>query len=112
VALAAALWFGALVPVRPDFANLDRLVRLQRPGVFLGPSEASLLKRWRASGSVEQIAPYRILFYGSGAARFAYARVSPNFFDVLGVKPWSGRPLAAEDLPNSALVTFAFWRDR
>jgi hypothetical protein len=112
VAVAAALWFGALTPVRPDYANLDRLLRLERSKVFLGPINARLLASWRAAASVERIAPYRTLFYGSGAGRFAYARVSPDFFDALGVKPWSGRPLTAEDPPYNALITFAFWRDR
>jgi len=111
-ALATALWFGALVPVRPQFANLDRLVRLERSNVFLGPIDSALLKRWQASGSIEQVAPYRILFYGSGTGRLAYARISPNFFDALGVQAWSGRLLAAEDSPASAVLTFACWRER
>src|SRR5215471_11922126 len=103
VALATALWFGALVPVRPQFANLDRLVRLERSGVVLGPMDAALLKRWQASGIVEQIAPYRILFFGSGPGRFAYARVSQNFFATLGVQAWNGRLLAAGDSPDGAV---------
>ncbi len=112
VAVAAAVWFGALTPARPDYANLDRLLRLERSKVFLGPISASLLTRWRSAPSVEQIAPYRTLFYGSGAGRLAYVRASPNFFDALGVQPWSGRLLTAEDSPNSIVITFAFWRDR
>src|ERR1700687_3387409 len=53
-ALAMALWFGALIPVRPQFANLDRLVRLERPNVFLGPLDAALLKRLQTPGRLEQ----------------------------------------------------------
>src|SRR6266705_2068471 len=89
LAVAAALWFGALIPVRPDYANLDRLLRLERSKIFLGPIDAALLARWQASPEIETIAPYRTLFYGSGAGRFAYVRVSPKFFDALGVNAWS-----------------------
>src|SRR5262249_21781327 len=60
---------------------------------------------------IQQIAPYRTFFYGSGAGRFAYARVSANFFDVLGVPVWRGRLPAPED-PSGAAITHAFWRAR
>jgi uncharacterized membrane protein len=111
-ALAVCGWNGALIPPRPAFANLDRLFRVQRDLHFLGAVNqffpAAVLKKWETVRGVEHVAPYRL----DRTKLFRYARVSPDFFDVLGgVRMARGRlPVPADGL-NTAVITDRFWRD-
>ena len=110
-ALVICIWSHALIPPRPDYPNLDRLVRFERDMQFLGFTNkflrSPMLDQWRKSPSVEQVASYNLYVRGP----LPYARVSVNFFDTLGVKPRTGRSLWPGDL-DAAVVTDTFWRTR
>jgi hypothetical protein len=109
-ALLICLWTSALVPARPEFSNLDRLVRYERDMHFMGAVNQFIwppfLKIWRGMPGIEQVASYRL----RTAGRIRYGQVSLNFFRVLGVKEPYGRSLAAGDDSRTALITHEFWR--
>ena len=109
VALAVALWNSAIVPPRPSYANLDRLVRLEHDSLFLGTTDrflwTPLLKKWEASKNVQQVASYRIY-----VAPVRYARVTSNFFEVLGVPAPAAGAMVPGGNVNPAVVTYKFWR--
>jgi putative ABC transport system permease protein len=114
--------------LRPlPFPNADRLVRLYETFDENGTPKNSLnltektVRQWREYGSD--------IFEGIGAATggaasvatngestqiFPAARISANFFDVLGLKPALGRNFtAAEDQPGGpkvVLVGYDFWQ--
>ena len=50
---------------------------------------------------------------GNGTQRVQGARVSSNFFSILGVTPAVGRLFTRQDekYPNSAILDYVFWRD-
>ncbi len=110
LALLICLWTSALFPVRPEFSHLDRLVRYERDLHFMGAVNQYIwppfLASWRKLADVEQIATYRIRLLG--AIRFG--KVSPNFFDVLGVAEPAGRLPRSSDDPHTAVITNTFWR--
>jgi len=114
--------------LRPlPFPNADRLVRVYETFDENGTPKNSLnltektVRQWRDYGSD--------IFEGIGAATggaasvatagestqiFPAARISANFFDVLGLKPALGRNFTeAEDQPNGphvVLVGYEFWQ--
>lgn len=100
----------------------ERLVHLweTRPEHEFAQMEASRpnLLEWQASNHVfSGLAGYTGMNFsltGHGTPRRVYgARVTANFFDVLGVRPVLGRAFQAdEDRPGGApiaLLTYAFW---
>jgi hypothetical protein len=109
IALLVAVWNSAIVPPRPNYPNLDRLVRLVRDSHFLGTSDQRvwkpLLKEWAASKEVKQVALYQVY-----VSPVRYARVTPNFFEVLGVPVQGGNLPGSSGDSNSAVVTHEFWR--
>jgi hypothetical protein len=113
IALLVAVWNSAIVPPRPNYPNLDRLVRLVRDSHFLGTSDQRvwkpLLKEWAASKDVKQVASYQVY-----VSPVRYARVTPNFFEVLGVPVQGGGLAGSAGDSNSAaanaVVTHEFWR--
>src|SRR5579872_2534469 len=111
VALLVAVWNSGLTPPRPQYANLDRLVRLQHDSKFMGTNDRRvwipLINEWSASKDIEQLASYRVYI-----KPVRYARVTPNFFEVLGVPAVDRGAIGAADDSNSAVVTYGFWRDQ
>ncbi|HLJ45323.1 MAG TPA: ABC transporter permease [Bryobacteraceae bacterium] len=115
IALITAICTGALFPPHPNYKNLDRLVRLERNvgrfGVTVPFIRPSLIRHWKESSKIEAVASYVIVGRLSGR-RAIFARVSPNFFDVLGVNPQSGHLTRADDETHDAVITNTFWRTR
>ncbi len=111
-AAVVCIWNGAVLPPRPPYANMDRLARIGRNLGVLGWSTNFFWKfeiaKWRTSPDVEQIAAYRL--ERAGDVRFA--RVSDNFFKVLGVPLPAAPVLANQDGAARALVTDSFRRAR
>jgi len=106
-ALLICLSTSALFPVRPEFSHLDRLVRYDQH--FMGAVNQSiwppLLTNWKKLPDFE-IATYRIRQFGP----VRFGKVSPNFFDVLGVAQPAGRLLTAADSSHTAVITYRFWQ--
>jgi hypothetical protein len=112
IALLVAIWNSAIVPPRPQYGNLERLVRLVHDSHFLGTSDqrvwTPLLKEWAGSKDVKQVASYQVY-----VSPVRYARVTPNFFEVLGVPVPGGGAIGLSDDSNTAenaVVTHQFWR--
>lgn len=113
--LAAAVilcaWCGALSTPRLPYANPDRLVRLQRTMHVLGgldsAMEEMLVRHLTEQNVLEQVATYRVV-----QGPLSGARVSRNFFDVLGVKPPLGRGFGENDLDDVVVITDDLWRYR
>ena len=109
IAVVLAFWNAALVPPRPQYANLDRLVRLEHDSIFMGTNDrflwTPLLKKWETSKTVRRVASYRVF-----VTPVRYARVTPNFFDVLGVPNPARSALSSSGDANPVVVTYNFWR--
>jgi hypothetical protein len=122
IAVLVSVLNSAIVPPRPRYPNLDRLVRLVRDSRFLGTSDQRvwkpLLKEWAESKDVKQVASYQVY-----VSPVRYARVTPNFFEVLGVPGLKAGAIGAGDTgpldtfllrhaekSNTAVVTYQFWR--
>lgn len=133
--LTLALAIGATAAVfsvvnsvvfRPlPYADPDRLVTLWEHNTVRNQthnviSPANLME-WRdRSTSFSAILPYvdsRVAITGDGPAEdVALKYVAWNLFDVLGVRPDSGRAFREEDsaaaAPRKALLSWAFWQRR
>ncbi len=111
-AAVVCIWNGAVLPPRPPYANMDRLARIGRDLGVLGWYNNSFwsfeVEKWRTSPDVDQIAAYRLQRVGD----IRFARISDNFFNVLGVPLAAGRLLAKKDGVNNAIVTDAFSHTR
>lgn len=77
------------------------------------------IEQWRQSQSFEDLAffdPASVtLTTEEGAERISVARISPNFFSLLGVQPLMGRTFSPEEVEQRqhlALVSERFWQDR
>ncbi len=108
-AFVICLWTSALFPVRPEFSHLDRLVRYVPELHFVGAVNQYIwppfLTNWRKLPDFE-ITTYRIRQLGP----VRFGKVSPNFFDVLGVAQPACRLLAAGDNSHTAVITYGFWQ--
>jgi hypothetical protein len=112
IAVLVAAWNSAIVPPRPQYDNLERLVRLVRDSRFFGTSDQRvwkpLLKEWAGSKDVKQVASYQVY-----VSPVRYARVTPDLFEVLGVPVQGAGVLTSSDdsnTPENAIVTHEFWR--
>jgi hypothetical protein len=113
--LAAAMifcaWSGALTAPRLPYADPDRLVRLQRTMHVLGgldsAMEEMLVRHLAEQKVLDQVATYRVI-----PAPLSGARVSRNFFDVLGVRTAQGRAFDESDLDEVAVISDDLWRYR
>lgn len=77
------------------------------------------IEQWRQSQSFEDLAffdPASVtLTTAEGSERIGVARISPNFFSLLGVQPLLGRtfsPEEAEQRQYLVLISHRFWQDR
>ncbi|HMV50008.1 MAG TPA: ABC transporter permease [Blastocatellia bacterium] len=110
--------------LRPlPYREPERLVMIQpRPAadygaVFSYPVFQAVREQ---SGSFEHLAAFanrRLTFDGGGEPEMAFgARVTREFFAVLGVTPWRARGFAPEDeapdKPPLALLSYSFWQRR
>ena len=111
VALLLCVWSGALQKPRLPYAGPDRLVRLQRAMHVLGGldsvMEEMLVGHLLKEQVVADAASYRLL-----QTPLPTARVSRNFFDLLGVRPVLGRGFREGDLANVAVLSDDLWRYR
>src|SRR5260370_22228761 len=109
IAVVLAFWNAALVPPRPQYANLDRLVRLEHDSIFMGTNDRYLwtpvLKKWETSKTVRRGGAFRGV-----VTQVRYAGVTPNFFDVLGVPNPARSALSSSGDANPVVVTYNFWR--
>jgi predicted permease len=114
--------------LRPlPFPKADRLVRIYETFEENGPSSDLLnlsektVRQWREFGGdifegigVATGASASITSPGQAAQSFQAARISANFFDVLGLQPARGRNFtAAEDVPGGprvVIVGYDFWQ--
>jgi putative ABC transport system permease protein len=120
---AAAAMFGVLdaVILRPlPFRAPDQVVMLWMgaPDRIARPAFQTA-DDWRQNRSLSGIAvfdPVSATVEGSdGAQRLMSARVSPNFFSVVGLDPAVGRGFSAEDAEQRqpvALISHRLWRTR
>ena len=105
----------------------ERLVRLyeafdEAEGAGRASVSPQMWLRWRELNTVftdiaaATGANYTLTGSGESAERLPAARVSANFFPVLGVQPVLGRGFSADEDraggPNVALVSHRFWRER
>lgn len=120
---AAVFSFVDSVLLRPlPFARPDRLVHLWETfdSKVDNRSEASYpdYLEWRARNTVfRDLGGYQVTEFLVGAenpTKVGGARVTANFFDVLGVRPSVGRTFAADEdapgAPKIALLTYGFWQ--
>ena len=106
-------------PLTP-YANVDQLFRIQGYGYSprRGPTTAQLfeaLPRAGAFAAATMQAPGSSYLDASGIQdQRRYARVAPNFFDVLGVRPRLGRVFRPDEMgtQNVAVISDALWRSR
>lgn len=109
VAILLCLWAGVWWYPALPYSNAGRLVRFERNVRFMGAVDSifsqMLLKHLESERVLQEIATYRI-FLGLMPG----ARVSSNFFDVLGVQPALGRAFRESDPENSAVITDDLWR--
>src|SRR5579859_5490337 len=131
-ALALGIWAntaifsaGEGVPLRPlPYADPGRLVMVWEDASYLGfsrntPAVANYVD-WRAQNQVftDMVANryHHAAFTGSQAPEEALGRrVTPNFFDVLGVQPSIGRPFTAEEDASRrkvVVLSYEFWQRR
>ncbi len=122
---ATAAMFSVVnaVLLRPlPFDAPDRLamVWVGAPGQDLrGRPSYAMVEAWRRSRSFEDIAvmdPVTVTLSGpEGAERIGVARVSPNFFPLLGIRAIEGRLLTDDDATQRrrlALISHEFWQER
>jgi len=111
VALVLCWCCGALSKQPLPYKDPDRLVRLQRTMHVLGgldsAMEEMLVRHLSEQRVLDQVATYRF----TQGPLFG-ARVSRNFFEVLGVPPAMGRSFAEDDLEDVVLITDDLWRYR
>ena len=110
--------------LRPlPFADADRLVQIwegdRRRGITNWESNAPDFQDWRhLSRSLEQIAGYQHASFartGAGSPeQVDGARVTANFFDTLGVRPWLGRTAFSPDEDRTGapvlILRYGTWR--
>jgi putative ABC transport system permease protein len=114
-------------PVLP-FAAPGRIVLAERlvaspnlAGGQLRSETVGIFRRFQAAHALSNVAAFR--FVGDaqvtedgGNVLVAMNAVTPNFFSVLGVRPFLGRFLSAADTgpgaPRVIVVTFDFWKHR
>ena len=124
---AAAAMFGLIQGVLlspPPYAQPDRLVlvtpvRVDGQPYTRVPTTAQWLA-WRKARSLEQVALYRwtfnFLVRGDGSRSLGGMQVSPNWFDVVGVKPLLGRTFTASETsrpgvgPTAIILGYDLWQ--
>ena len=122
-ATAAMLSVVNAVLLRPlPFDAPDRLavIWVGEPGQDVrGRPSYSMVEALRAGRAFEDIAvmdPATVTLSGrDGAERIGVARVSPNFFPLLGIRALQGRLLTDEDATQRrrvALISHQFWQER
>lgn len=122
---ATAAMFSVVnaVLLRPlPFDAPDRLAMIWvgAPGQDLrGRPSFSMVQAWRSGRAFEDIAvmdPATVTLSGpAGAERIGVARVSPNFFPLLGIRAVEGRLLTEDDAAQRrrlALISHEFWQER
>ena len=109
LALVVCTWAGVWKYPELPYANSDRLVRFERGPHYAGAVDSIfnelLLKHLVQNKVIEQIATYRV-FQGMMPG----ARVSSNFFDVLGVQPALGRTFREDDPETTVVISDRLWR--
>jgi putative ABC transport system permease protein len=112
--------------LRPfDFSTGDRLVMVWGRNLAAGIQRSSVspgsFNEWRArAGSFEELVTYSNTYFnlteGDQPERVTGARVTPNFFKALGVKPERGRAFLPEDGEEGrnavVLVKHSLWERR
>jgi putative ABC transport system permease protein len=116
--------YGAVIRPLP-WKEPERLVRLffvspegERHGAFSAPNFVDLRAQSKTLSGVTAIANATLNLSGDGSEpeRLPGARVSGNYFEVMGMRPMAGRTFApGEDRPGSPRVTVIseeLWRRR
>lgn len=122
--LVAITWGGGFIPfARSLFStavpNPARVCIISLNGKFRRFRSETLLdltKAWKTSKLLDAVAPYSWgpskLAAGKRMVPILSARVAPDFFDVLGVKPTLGRALQSGDAqhcPNCVVLSNELW---
>jgi len=106
-------------PLTP-YPNVEELYRIQGYGFSSrqGPNSGELFDMWPRGGAftavtMESAASSFVDASGIQDERW-YARVAPNFFEVLGVRPRMGRVFSSDDIGSQSTVVIsnALWRSR
>lgn len=102
---------GGFQPPTMPYKDAKTLVAFERNVAFAGTIDPRinprLLTVWKQGPSFSSLAPYRILREPEVGLH-----VAPEFFDVLGVRPFLGRTFAPQDNAEVAVLPYETWRGR
>jgi putative ABC transport system permease protein len=110
------------VLLRPlPFRNVDRIVAFQHDDPYGQVSEGEFVDYSRGVPSLSKLAAYSggtvTLTVGNEPVRTRYARISRDFFDILGVQPILGRTFTPDEFLPSArgrivVISHALWQQQ